>query len=113
MHDSLQTDLGRPSAADPAQPEEPARDFLRERTVKRELLEELRQSWEEGDPLPVEDVLARWPTDPASDRDVASVLFENYLHRTRVVSPSAAGKSDQPPESAGLSGGLGQAGGEP
>jgi serine/threonine protein kinase/Flp pilus assembly protein TadD len=98
MQDSVHTDLERPSAATPPDLP-PAHDFLRERSLKRELLAELRQSWDEGDPVPMEDLLARWPTDPASDKDVASLLFENYLHRSRVASLSAAGKSehDAPP----------------
>ena len=56
-------------------------DFLRARSIKRELMRELEQSHEQGKPLPPEEVLARWPTDPADDRDVASLLFEDYCRR--------------------------------
>jgi serine/threonine protein kinase/tetratricopeptide (TPR) repeat protein len=53
-------------------------DFVSLRSLKRELLAEFRA----GDPAaPPEDVLARWPTDPAADPDVASVLFEDFLRR--------------------------------
>jgi len=97
MQDSVHTELDRPPAADPPnEQEQGARDFLRDRSVKRELIAELRESWEEGDPVSVDELLTRWPTDLASDKDVASLLFENYLHHTGAVSPSSVGKSDQP-----------------
>src|SRR5437588_1670978 len=56
-------------------------DFLRARSIKRELIRELEASHEQGKPLPPEAVLARWPTDPADDRDVASLLFDDYCRR--------------------------------
>lgn len=56
-------------------------DFLRARSIKRELMQELEQSHKQGKPLPPEAVLARWPTNPADDRDVASLLFDDYCRR--------------------------------
>jgi serine/threonine protein kinase/lipoprotein NlpI len=44
-------------------------------------MRELETSHAQGMPLPPEAVLARWPTDPADDRDVASLLFEDYCRR--------------------------------
>jgi serine/threonine protein kinase/tetratricopeptide (TPR) repeat protein len=49
--------------------------------MKRELLEELRSSWEAGRPLPVEDLIPRWPGKSDANGDVASLLFEDYLQR--------------------------------
>src|SRR5579872_31077 len=87
MPDSVQSDSDpRPPA--PADGQPPVGDFLQQRTVKRELLNELRNSWLQGNPVPVDDLLQRWPTDPDSDGDVASLHFEDYLHRTRVVPSS-------------------------
>jgi eukaryotic-like serine/threonine-protein kinase len=64
--------------------------FLQQRTLKRELLAELRNSWEQGNPIPVDDLLSRWPGDPDTDGDVVSLLFENHLQRTRIVPSSPA-----------------------
>ncbi|MBV9123216.1 MAG: protein kinase, partial [Planctomycetes bacterium] len=55
--------------------------FARVRTIKRDLLAEQRAAWEQGDAVPPEDLLARWPTDPKEDSDVASLLFEDYRRR--------------------------------
>ena len=49
------------------------------RARKRELLEEQRSRWAEGRPTPPEEFLGRWPTDPDSDPDAASLLLEDYL----------------------------------
>src|SRR5207253_1106508 len=52
----------------------PLPSFAEARSLKRELLEELRTRREEGTPARPEDLLPRWPTDPKSDADVASLL---------------------------------------
>ncbi len=56
-------------------------DFTEVRARKRELLEELRDGWEAGRPLPPEQLLARWPGDASADPDAASVLYEDLLQR--------------------------------
>src|SRR5579871_4218519 len=61
-----------------------------ERTVKRELLDEVRRSWMAGSPLDPEDALRRWPTDPRADPDVASLLLEDYLQRSSRGEPLTA-----------------------
>ena len=55
--------------------------FAAARSLKRKLLDEQRQSWDEGNPVRPEDLLPHWPTSPESDPDVASLLFEDYLQR--------------------------------
>jgi tetratricopeptide (TPR) repeat protein len=62
---------------------QPCRDFSMLRARKRELLAEQRSRWEEGRPLPPEELLGRWPTDPDIDPDAASLLLEDYLQRQR------------------------------
>jgi serine/threonine protein kinase/Tfp pilus assembly protein PilF len=57
--------------------------FLNARSLKRELLAEQRTGWQEGSPPSPEALLARWPTNPGADADVASILFEDFLHRRR------------------------------
>ena len=59
------------------------RDFSMLRARKRELLDEQRSRWAEGQPLQPEELLGRWPTDPDSDPDAASLLLEDYLQRRR------------------------------
>ena len=61
----------------------PRRDFSMIRARKRELLAEQRSAWLEGRPLEPEELIKRWPTDPDSDPDVASLLLEDYLQRRR------------------------------
>jgi serine/threonine protein kinase/tetratricopeptide (TPR) repeat protein len=56
-------------------------DFASARSLKRELLAELEASHESGHPCRPEDLLVRWPTDPRSDPDVASLLFADYQQR--------------------------------
>jgi serine/threonine protein kinase/tetratricopeptide (TPR) repeat protein len=51
------------------------------RSLKRELLEELKSSWEEGKPVRAEELIPRWPGDPSQDPDVASLLFEEFCQR--------------------------------
>jgi len=53
------------------------------RSRKRALLAEQRASWDEGRPVPPEEILRRWPTDPAKDPDAASLLVEDYFQRRR------------------------------
>ena len=55
-----------------------AGSFAEARSLKRELLEELRAGWDQGTPRPPEELLGRWPGDAARDPDVASLLFEDY-----------------------------------
>ncbi|HLJ94359.1 MAG TPA: protein kinase [Gemmataceae bacterium] len=57
--------------------------FLVARGRKLKLLEELCASSEEDNPVHPEDLLPRWPTDPATDPDVASLLFEDFRQRQR------------------------------
>lgn len=56
-------------------------DFAVLRSLKRELLEELRSHRQLGNPVAPEDLLPRWPTDPQADPDVASLLFEDFCQR--------------------------------
>src|SRR5438067_13939006 len=58
-------------------------DFQTTRTVKREVIARLHASWVSGAPVPIEELLAHWPADPASDPDLASLLFEDYSQRRR------------------------------
>ena len=58
-------------------------DFVAARSLKRQLLVELRTSWEEGQPIPPEDLLNRWPADPEADPDVANLLSEEDWQRHR------------------------------
>ena len=56
-------------------------DFAESRSLKRHLLDELRSGWEQGNPVPPQELLQRWPGDPNRDPDVASLLFEDYCNR--------------------------------
>ncbi len=79
---SSQVTIRLPQPADAATGGDAAGDaFLSARRVKRDLLRELGESHRRGAPLRPEELLARWPTDPAGDRDVASLLFEDYCRR--------------------------------
>jgi len=64
--------------------------FAEARSLKRELLEELRADWDRGTPRPPEELLGRWPGDPAGDPDAASLLFEDYCQRQKHSADSAA-----------------------
>lgn len=55
--------------------------FIEARSLKRALLAELRASHEENSPVRPEDILDRWPADPQTDPDVASLLFEDFKLR--------------------------------
>jgi serine/threonine protein kinase/Tfp pilus assembly protein PilF len=59
----------------------PAGDFTASRSLKRQLVEELRSGWAAGHPAKPEALLARWPSKPESDPDVASLLFVDYCQR--------------------------------
>jgi serine/threonine protein kinase/Tfp pilus assembly protein PilF len=63
----------------PAEPQ----SFAALRTQKRAILAQQRAGWNEGRPSPPEDLLRRWPTDPATDPDAASLLAEDYFQRRR------------------------------
>ena len=64
-------------------PPVPETDYAGQRSRKRELLAEQQGRWVEGDPAPPEDFLARWPSDPESDPDVASLLAKDLFERRR------------------------------
>jgi serine/threonine protein kinase/Tfp pilus assembly protein PilF len=76
--DSIETfpDLeGVPSAA------QGPPSYTAARSLKRELLEELKSGWTEGKPVRAEELMPRWPGDPNKDPDVASLLFEEFQQR--------------------------------
>jgi serine/threonine protein kinase/Flp pilus assembly protein TadD len=56
-------------------------DYLDARRRKRQLLEELGGSRQDGGRATPEDVLPRWPASPEGDADVASLLFEDFRKR--------------------------------
>ncbi len=58
-------------------------DFSLLRARKRELLDEQRSGWAQGRPVRPEELMGRWPTDPDSDPDAASLLLEDFLQRRR------------------------------
>ncbi len=57
--------------------------FVEARSRKLKLLAELCAASEDGKAVHPEDLLPRWPTDPATDPDVASLLFEDFRQRQR------------------------------
>src|SRR5437879_13921280 len=57
--------------------------FVEARSRKRKLLAELCADSQDSQSLRPEDLLARWPTDPGNDPDVASLLFEDFRQRER------------------------------
>jgi serine/threonine protein kinase/tetratricopeptide (TPR) repeat protein len=59
-------------------------DFAAARGLKRQLLAELQASHEEGAPVPPEQLLPRWPSNPAHDDDIASLLFEDFQQRRQM-----------------------------
>ncbi|HEX5270618.1 MAG TPA: serine/threonine-protein kinase, partial [Gemmataceae bacterium] len=59
----------------------PGDDCAELRALKLRLLEEQSAAWEAGEPPPPEDLLARWPVDPTTDPDAASILYEDLLQR--------------------------------
>src|SRR5689334_3868240 len=54
---------------------------LEARGQKRDLLAEQREGWDDDDPSPPEAFLARWPVDPHSDADAASILVAEFFQR--------------------------------
>jgi serine/threonine protein kinase/tetratricopeptide (TPR) repeat protein len=70
----------------------PAADYAAARSLKRDLLEELKRGWREGQPVRTEELLARWPGNPGQDPDVASILFEEFCQRRK----QGASFSDRP-----------------
>jgi serine/threonine protein kinase/tetratricopeptide (TPR) repeat protein len=79
-------------------------DLVPDRSLKRELLDELRASWGEGQSNPSEEPLRRWPSDHPDDPDVASRLFEAYQRRgpEEESIPTEDGQSAPPQHSATL-----------
>src|SRR5437879_8083162 len=96
---SLRSDEKSVSSCAGPPPEPSSGNFAQARSLKRDLLAELRAGWEVGNPPRPEELLERWPGDPAEDRDAASVLFEDYLQRRQhggsphEDSPSNAGNN--------------------
>ncbi len=76
-------------------PSPAASDFAAARSLKRELLAELRAGWEEGHPVRAEDLLPRWPGNAQADPDVASLLFEEYCQRRQQGEQPAAEEYDR------------------
>jgi serine/threonine protein kinase/Tfp pilus assembly protein PilF len=68
--------------------------FAEARSLKRELLEELRGGSPEA-PVRPEDLLPRWPADPKADPDVASLLFADYCARLRQGEPASVSDYEQ------------------
>jgi serine/threonine protein kinase/Tfp pilus assembly protein PilF len=68
--------------------------FAEARSLKRELLEELRGA-AGGGPVRPEHLLPRWPADPKADPDVASLLFADYCARLRQGEPASVSDYDQ------------------
>ena len=79
----MDCDFDQPSRNDQDSQTGPDRDFLSLRASKRELISLQRSLWSDGRPLGPEELLSRWPTDPDTDQDAASVLLEDYLQRRR------------------------------
>jgi serine/threonine protein kinase/tetratricopeptide (TPR) repeat protein len=55
--------------------------FVEARSRKRQLLADLRESWQDGRALRPEELLKHWPGNPQTDPDVASLLLEDYCQR--------------------------------
>jgi serine/threonine protein kinase/Flp pilus assembly protein TadD len=73
--------------------------FVEARSRKLKLLAELCAGSEDGEPVHPEDLLPRWPTDPATDPDVASLLFEDFRQRrSRGEKPSVEEYDERFPE---------------
>jgi hypothetical protein len=60
-----------------------AQSFSALRSRKRAILAEQSARWDEGRPAPPEQFLRRWPTDPGTDPDAASLLVADYFQRRR------------------------------
>lgn len=59
----------------------PPPDALQRRSIKRDLLNELREGWNLGQPDSIAHLIDRWPNDPSHDPDVANLLAEDYHQR--------------------------------
>jgi serine/threonine protein kinase/Flp pilus assembly protein TadD len=57
------------------------RDVASVRSQKNALLDQLRSASGEPSALTPEALLARWPTNPATDQDAASLIFEDFCRR--------------------------------
>lgn len=75
-------DDSRSAAAPHSVTRDPA-SFVAQRSLKRDLLGQQREGWVDGNPERPEALLGRWPADPESDPDAASLLLEDYLQRRR------------------------------
>jgi serine/threonine protein kinase/Flp pilus assembly protein TadD len=73
--------MSQPPSPPPRPDDHPEAGFLSARSLKRGLLAELEASRESERPLRPEDLLVRWPSNPHSDPDVASLLFADYQQR--------------------------------
>ncbi len=62
--------------------EEPS--FLEARRLKRELLQEQRSRWADGEQVAPEELLARWPTDPERDPFAVSIVYEDLVQHQRL-----------------------------
>jgi serine/threonine protein kinase/Tfp pilus assembly protein PilF len=81
MSDRLPESDCQPASA--ARPAGGALSYLERRSLKRQLLEEQRETWDKGQASSPEHWVPRWPTDPRNDLDFASFLFEDYHQRQR------------------------------
>lgn len=59
-------------------------DFLQAHRIKRALLEEQRSRWAEGEQVPAEEVLSRWPSPPDKDPFAVTVLYEDFMQRRQL-----------------------------
>jgi serine/threonine protein kinase/Tfp pilus assembly protein PilF len=81
-HQDEKNGIGR-AKDNPAGAAQEVHDFVAARSLKRQLLAELRTSWEEGKPIPPEELLGRWPVHADADPDIASLLIEDYRQQRR------------------------------
>jgi eukaryotic-like serine/threonine-protein kinase len=58
--------------------------FLEARRLKRELLQEQRSRWADGEQVAPEELLARWPTDPERDPFAVSIVYEDLVQHQRL-----------------------------
>jgi serine/threonine protein kinase/lipoprotein NlpI len=70
---------GQPNALGPESISPPS--YTAARSLKRELLQELKAGWGQGQPVRAEDLLPRWPVHSGEEPDTASLLFEEYRQR--------------------------------
>ena len=82
VHDDDRNGVGQAND-NPAEAVQAVHDFVAARSLKRQLLAELRTSWQAGKPIPPEELLGRWPVNAEADPDVASLLIEDYRQQRR------------------------------